>query len=152
MQLLQEVISRKEAIERGLKRYHGNCAKHGFVERYAACGKCLDCSREQVRNWSSEYVTWKSMIQRCTNPNHLKYKNYGARGIEVYCPWRESFECFLQHIGPRPSSQHSIDRKNNDYGYFPGNVKWSTAKEQADDRRKPSAKAVKPEQILAIAA
>ena len=55
--MLQEVITRKEARERGLKRYHDNCPKHGFVERYTCNGACV---REQSRNQSPEYISWNT--------------------------------------------------------------------------------------------
>lgn len=45
------------------------------------------------------------------------------------------FERFLNHIGRRPSGIHSLDRIDNDSGYFPGNVRWATPKEQANNRR-----------------
>ena len=153
--MLQQVISRKEAIELGLKRYHGNCAKHGLVERFICDGKCVVCDRQRVRKGrrkrKPEYMCWAHLIGRCTNPNHIQWNDYGGRGLEVYRPWRESFECFLQHVGPKRTPQHSLDRKNNSYGYFPGNVRWSTAKEQANNRRKPQ-KRTKVVAELAIAA
>ena len=29
------------------------------------------------------YSRWLSMTQRCTNPNNVNYKNYGAKGISI---------------------------------------------------------------------
>jgi hypothetical protein len=147
--MLQQVISRKEAKERGLKRYHGNCSKHGFVEYYTSNSACVVCERERIRNRPAEYEAWKSMIQRCTNRRHFKFPSYGGRGLEVYRPWRESFECFLQHIGQRPSPKHSLDRQNNEFGYFPGNVRWATASEQQRNRRKYKHRTKQSEQRLA---
>jgi hypothetical protein len=46
-----------------------------------------------------------------------------------------SFETFLENIGLRPEAGYSIDRINNNGNYEPNNVKWSTAKEQANNRR-----------------
>jgi hypothetical protein len=150
--MLQQVISRKEAKERGLKRHHGHCLKHGFVERYTSDNKCFVCNQEQTQNRRPEYIVWNGMIQRCTRPEHPSFPYYGGRGIEIYRPWRESFACFFQHVGERPSPKHSLDRKNNEYGYFPGNVRWVTAKEQANNKRKPQKRSKKSEQILPIAA
>jgi 5-methylcytosine-specific restriction endonuclease McrA len=57
----------------------------------------------------------------------------------MYQEWRESCECFLaaliSEIGPRPSTDHSLDRQDNNGDYGPGNMKWSTRKEQGRNRR-----------------
>jgi hypothetical protein len=53
----------------------------------------------------------------------------------VYEGWRNDFAAFLEEVGPRPSPEHSLERKKNDRGYEPGNVRWATATEQARNRR-----------------
>jgi hypothetical protein len=81
------------------------------------------------------WVTWQGMLQRCYDPNNIAYERYGGRGIRVCKRWRHSFENFLADVGERPPG-HSIDRINNSGNYKPGNVKWSTPKEQANNRRR----------------
>lgn len=49
--------------------------------------------------------------------------------------WFVDFDAFVDHIGPKPSDQHSLDRIDNDRGYEPGNVRWATAAEQTANRR-----------------
>lgn len=71
-----------------------------------------------------EYFAWKSMKSRCFNPKHPSFKWYGARGITVCAPWAQSFEKFYFDLGPRPNSDYSLGRINNDGNYEPGNVRW----------------------------
>ena len=84
---------------------------------------------------SPEYDALKSAIQRCHNPKSRAYKDYGARGITVCAEWRESKEKFLADMGPRTSPKHSLDRLNNDLGYFKANCSWRTRSEQSRNRR-----------------
>lgn len=85
---------------------------------------------------SPEYVAWIDIIQRCANPNNVAYHYYGGRGISVCEAWKTSFVSFLEHVGARPSSAHSIDRINNGGNYEPGNVRWATRLEQEHNKRK----------------
>lgn len=81
-----------------------------------------------------EYRAWASMRQRCANPKSARYDNYGGRGISVCDRW-QSFEAFFADMGPRPTSEHSIDRIDNDGNYEPGNCHWATRSEQQQNKR-----------------
>jgi hypothetical protein len=85
---------------------------------------------------TSEYGIWGHMIQRCSNPKYHNFQYWGGRGISVCREWRDSFEAFLAHIGPRPSRKHSLDRFPDVNGnYEPGNVRWATRAEQLTNSR-----------------
>jgi len=90
--------------------------------------------RTHGRHGTPEYRAWKAMKNRCYNSNLESWHRYGGRGIKVYGPWLTDFEAFFEHIGPRPSPKHSVDRIDNDGDYAPGNVRWATNKEQAASR------------------
>lgn len=81
-----------------------------------------------------EYRAWINAKNRIRNPNLKDYPRYGGRGISMHPSWWNDFSQFLKDVGCRPSPLHSIDRINPDGNYEPGNVRWATAKEQANNR------------------
>jgi hypothetical protein len=100
-------------------------------------GKFIKHGQARGSGMTPEYAIWRTMRQRCSNPNSQRWKDYGGRGIRVCDEWN-SFAVFFSHIGPRPSLNHSIDRINNDGHYEPGNVRWATDFEQQQNTRKQS--------------
>lgn len=92
-------------------------------------------SAYSVKANRKEYSAWVAMIRRCTNPKDKYYYNYGGRGIRVCQSWVNSFSNFLNDIGKAPSKLHSLDRKENNGNYEPGNCRWATKPEQQNNTR-----------------
>lgn len=83
---------------------------------------------------TKEYRIWLGMRHRCLNKNSKIYKYYGARNIKICKRWN-NFKNFIYDIGLCPSSNHSLDRINNNGDYKPSNCRWATKLEQSHNRR-----------------
>lgn len=88
------------------------------------------------KNHHPLYDVWSTMIQRCHNKNSKSYSSYGGRGISVCDEWRHNFQSFydwsLKHGYQKGMS---IDRINNDKGYYPENCRWVTQYTQSRNKR-----------------
>ncbi len=82
-----------------------------------------------------EYQAWLNIRKRCISPNNPGYKNYGGRDIKICDSWHDSYKNFLADMGRRPSPKHSIDRRDNNGNYEPGNCRWATDKQQRRNRQ-----------------
>ena len=78
---------------------------------------------------------YKNMKRRCLSETCPDYKNYGGRGITICQRWFDSYYHFYNDMGPRPSPLHQLDRIDNDKGYCKENCRWSTPKQNCNNRR-----------------
>ena len=109
-----------------------------LVRGYSTSCGCYNSEQTSKRNYrhgltnTAEYRAWTGMFTRCTNPEYRAFSRYGGRGIIVCERWsgENGFANFLNDMGFRPSTQHSLDRINVDGNYEPENCRWATQKEQ----------------------
>lgn len=84
------------------------------------------------------YVIWKHARQRCFDPRDKQFQNYGGRGIRMATAWDDfaAFRSYVdQYLGPCPDG-YTMDRINVDGNYEPGNLRWASRQQQAENRRR----------------
>ncbi|MCF8356676.1 MAG: hypothetical protein K9H48_19705 [Melioribacteraceae bacterium] len=108
------------------------------------CGLCRIESQTKHGMWNTKtYTAFNNMLKRITNPKNIGYKNYGGRGIDMdpkYNPLFENqgtekaFKNFLKDIGEIPEGL-TLDRKNNDKGYWKENIRLVSQEVQNQNSR-----------------
>lgn len=97
--------------------------------------KSCGCLKDKHKSRDNRIFTiWKSMIQRCNNPQNPRYKDYGARGITVCDEWLNS-ENFINDMFPSFQEGLSLDRENNNLGYSKQNCRWVSKNTQNRNTR-----------------
>lgn len=118
-------ITQEGSLKNGRTKSCGCLKREENINRLTKNGRAIN------KKHTGEYNSYHAMIQRCTNPNNDRYKNYGGRGIKVCERWLNSFDNFLEDMGKKPTEKHSIDRFPNVNGnYEPINCRWGTQEQQ----------------------
>lgn len=115
-------------VIRGQSLRTGNTKSCGCLKR----DKWQKVIKTHGMSTTPEYAAYYAAYNRCTNPKSEKFPQYGGRGIEFRFT---SFEEFFEHLGKRPSGDHSLDRIDVNGHYEKGNVKWSTLLEQSHNKQ-----------------
>ncbi len=109
------------ALTTGQSQSCGCLRKEIVQKRFLDAGK--KCSQ-----YPQEYRIWLTMKTRCYNPKNPAYQQYGAKGITMCNKWRESFESFLEDVGPVQGL--TLERLDTTKGFDPGNCQWSGHRKQ----------------------
>lgn len=86
------------------------------------------------------YHVASNIVQRCTNKNNNRYKDYGGRGVRVYPLWVADVGLFakwlLEH-GWYESCEVDKDIKGNPEmpGYFPNTISFISSRENKRHKR-----------------
>lgn len=110
------------------------CVLSGAVKSCGCLHKEIITTHGRSQNKNPTYSSWKACIERCRNPNVRCFPRYGGRGITICDRWLISFSNFLEDMGERPDG-HTLDRIDNEGQYCKENCKWSTPKEQGNNRQ-----------------
>lgn len=101
-----------------------------------SCG-CLSSRLYSIHgmNGTRLFNIYRRMIDRCYNSKHKNYSRYGGRGITVCSDWLSNRSLFFDWAKAHGYDENlSIDRIDNDKGYFPDNCRWVTKRDQSNNR------------------
>lgn len=119
------------------KDVRASCLRNGDAR---SCGCLQRMVSKEVNTKHGEahsrlHHIWSSMKGRCHNPKSHAFEHYGARGIIVCDEWQEYTNFRDWAIANGYTEGLSLDRIDNDKGYSPDNCRWTTMKEQSNNRR-----------------
>lgn len=121
-----------------------SCGREKYVDVLCLLNgksKSCGCARyDKIRTHGKTntriFRIWHKMKDRCYNPHHVHYPDYGGRGITICPEWKDNFQTFYDWaMSHGYSDDLSIDRIDDDKGYCPENCRWATALEQQNNTR-----------------
>lgn len=139
-------FSRRTIVDNVYKNYYNclcDCGKSAEILSYnLLSGNSFSCGCLHTKHSCHShpiYSNYNQIMQRCYNVESKHYPNYGARGIVLFDEWIDHPDKFIEYVekelGPKLKG-YSIDRKDNDQGYLPGNIRWATPQEQCQNTRR----------------
>ena len=144
-------VIRPSKIKQHTKVLCTKCNTEHIVRTSALrCGTSKQC--KPCNNGGNAYTgamfktTVKHILDRCNNPKNTRYKDYGRRGIKVWSAWERHPNLLREYLltiwkyTNMPLSMYGhhgliLDRKDNNKGYYPGNLHFVTVSDSNRNRR-----------------
>jgi hypothetical protein len=93
----------------------------------------MNKKRHGLRNHPT-YNSWRTMRQRCYNPNSTGYEHYGGRGITICKEWNNFQTFYKLAITNGWKKGLTIERIKVNKNYTPSNCTWATRREQSKNK------------------
>lgn len=147
LKILEVTTVRKGNRNRLYYKCQCDCGNITIKDKYSivrgatlSCG-CLTKELQTKHGYASHdlYSIWSGIKDRCDNKKCKGYENYGGRGISYDPTWKDDVGKFIKdienYLGKRPSNKHSLDRIDNNKGYYIDNLRWADYSVQARNKR-----------------